>query len=291
MTMNSDLKDVLARLLGPTDERQPGDEVIRARLAALLAEGETETETLPAEIWSAYLTGQLDPEARSAVQSRLARSPGLLREAASIAGLLEEIEANPARIPQDLAAEATSMSRQVFAVSQTAMSSGLQRSLAALGLHGGRVSGIRGALDIVLGQGRQACEIVLNTAADLLQPDPGAWSFAATPALVTRSSSGASAVVEGVREADAASMTIIADRFEGSRRIEIVIQGLSAEQAPTVLVASEDDQQPPMRLEPSVEADTASGSVRLRYEVEDLPAGRYAVLIYEPDTSSSATRM
>jgi hypothetical protein len=290
MTMNNDLKDVLARLLGLTEE-QPGDEVMRARLAALLAEGETETETetLPAETWSAYLTGQLDSEARSAVQSRLARSPDLLREAASIAGLLEEVEANPARIPTDIAAEASEMSRKAFALPRTAMGSGLQRSLAALGPHGARLSGIRGALEIVLGQGRQACEIVLNTAADLLQPDPGAWSFAATPALVTRSSSGAPAVVEGVREADAASMTIIADRFEGSRRIEIVIQGLSAEQAPTVLVASEDDQQPPMRLEPSVEADTASGSVRLRYEVEDLPAGRYAVLIYEPDTSPGAT--
>jgi hypothetical protein len=288
MTMNNDLKDVLARLLGLTEE-QPGDEVMRARLAALLAEGETETETLPAEIWSAYLTGQLDPEARSAVQSRLARSPGLLRDAASIAGLLEEVEANPARIPQDLAEKAAAMSRQVFTVSQTGMSSGLQRSLAALGLHGGRVSGIRGALEIVLGQGRQACEIVLNTATDLLQPDPGAWSFAAAPALVTRSSSGAPAVVEGVREADAASMIIIADRFEGSRRIEIVIRGLSAEQAPTVLVAGEDDEQPPIRLEPSVKTDPASGSVRLLYEFEDLPAGRYAVLICEPDTSPGAT--
>ena len=286
--MNNDLKDVLARLLGLTEE-QPGDEVMRARLAALLAEDETETEVLAPEIWSAYLTGQLDPEARSAVQSRLARSPSLLREAASIAGLLEEVEANPARIPQDLAEKAAAMSRQVFAVSQTAMSSGLQRSLAAFGLHGGRVSGIRGALEIVLGQGRQACEIVLNTAADLLQPDPGAWSFAAAPALVTRSSSGAPAVVEGVREADTASMTIIADRFEGSRRIEIVIRGLSAEQAPTVLVAGEDDEQPPIRLEPSVEADPASGSVRLLYEFEDLPAGRYAVLICEPDTSPGAT--
>jgi hypothetical protein len=288
--MNNDLKDVLARLLGLTQE-QPGDEVMRARLAALLAEGETETEVLAPEIWSAHLTGQLDPEARSAVQGRLARSPSLLREAVSIAGLLEEVEANPARIPTDIAAEASEMSRKAFALPRTAMGSGLQRSLAALGLHSARVSGIRGALEIVLGQGRQACEIVLNTAADLLQPDPGAWSFAATPALVTRSSSGAPAVVEGVREADAASMTIIADRFEGSRRIEIVIQGLSAEQAPTVLVAGEDDQQPPMRLVPSIEADTASGSVRLLYEVEDLPAGRYAVLIYEPDTSSSAPRM
>ena len=180
------------------------------------------------------------------------------------------------------------MSRKAFALPRTAMGSGLQRSLAALGLHGARASGIRGALEIVLGQGRQACEIVLNTAADLLQPDPGAWSFAATPALVTRSSSGAPAVVEGVREADAASMTIIADRFEGSRRIEIVIRGISAEQAPTVLVAGEDDEQPPIRLEPSVEADPASGSVRLLYEFEDLPAGRYAVLICDPGTSPSA---
>lgn len=282
--MNNDLKDVLARLL-LTGERQPGDEILRERLAALLAEQETGTESLPAETWSAYLTGQLDDEARSAVQRRLARSPALLSEAASIARLLEDVEADPAKIPADLAAKASAIGRQAFATPGTASGSALQRSLAALGLQGGQRSSIRGALEIVLGQGRQACEIVLDTAADLLRPNPSAWLFSMAPALVTRSSSGEPAIAEAVRDADAASMIVVADHFEGSRRIEIVIRGLAPEKAPVVLVVGEDDKQPPVRLEASVETDPTSGSVRLLYEFEDLPVGRYAVLVCEPDSS------
>jgi len=288
--MNSDLKDMLSRLLDVSDlPKQPGDEIIRDRLAALFAGRESEGRNIPAETWSAYLTGQLDGEARSAVQRQLATSPSLLSEAILIARLLEEVEARPARIPIDLAAEAADIGRQAFAAPRAAASSVLQRSLAALALQGAPGSGIRGALEIVLGQGRQACEIVLDAAAGLLQPNQNAWSFSLAPALVTRSSSSEPAIAEAVRQADAAAMTVVADHFEGSRRIEIVIRGLSPEKAPVVLVVGEDDKQPLTRLVPFAETDTASGSVRLLYELEDLPAGRYAVLVCEPDASPDPT--
>lgn len=284
--MNNNLNDVLARLLGLSDAPlQPGDEVIRARLAALLAAEETATETLTTEPWSAYLSGHMEPEARAAVQRQIAASPALVHEAISLAQLLEEVEADPARIPADLAAEASVVGRRAFGIPEMEAGLGLRGSLAAMGLQGGLVSGVRGALEIILGQGRQACEIVLKEASNLIKPDPGAWSFAAVPALVTRSSSSSPAVVEGVREADAASMTVIADRFEGVRRIEVVIRGVSPEQAPTVLVADEEGTLLPVRRSPSVEA---KGSVRLLYEFEDLPAGRYVVLICEPAASPDA---
>lgn len=283
--MTNELMKILNRLFDLSETEQPADDVVRARLAALFAASETEADAagIAPETWAAYFEGQLDPEKRALVQRQIAASPALLREAVSIAELLEEVAANPAKVPADLAAEVAGISRQAFSTGNP----GLQRSLAATSLQGVLGSGVRGALEVVLGQGRQACEILLNTASELIMPASGAWSFSAAPALVTRASSGGPAIVEGVRDADAASMTVTADRFEGSRRIEIVIRDIPPEKAPIVLVSAEGGEQPPTRLDPSVATDPATGAVRLIYEFDDLPAGRYVVLICDPEKSSS----
>ena len=181
------------------------------------------------------------------MQRQIAASPALLHKAVSIADLLAEVAANPVKVPADLAAEVASISRQAFSTANPA----LQRSFAATSLQGVLGSGVRGALEIVLGQGRQACEILLNTAADLMTPASAAWSFSAAPALVTRASSSGPAVVEGVRDSDAASMTVTADRFEGSRHVEIVTRDIPPENAPIVLVSAEGEQLI-MRLDPSI---------------------------------------
>jgi hypothetical protein len=289
MTMKNEIVEFLERVLRLSDaESQPQDDAARMRLSAMLKtkEADSSAVAIAPEIWGAYLEGRLDPEQRALVQRQMAASPELA-QAASIVELLNAVAAHPATIPADLAAEVAGLSYQAFAIAPQAGGRGLRKLFESVTPQRASAGGLglRGVLEIVWGEGRQACEILIHSAADFIGPAAGAWSFAPAPAMVTRSGrSGGPAVVEGVREEDSATTTVTADRFEGSRHLEIVVRELPDGAAPVILVANDSDESPPVRLEPTVIADPGSGTFRLRYEFEELPPGRCIVGFCAPVT-------
>jgi hypothetical protein len=290
MTMKNEIVEFLERALRLSDaEPQPQDDVARMRLASMLRtkQADSSAAAIAPEIWGAYLEGRLDPEQRALVQRQMAASPELAQEAASIVELLEAVAAHPATIPADLAAEVAGLSYQAFAAAPQAGSRGLRKLFESVTPQGASAGGLglRGVLEIVWGEGRQACEILIHSAADFIGPAAGAWSFAPAPAMVTRSGqSGGPAMVEGVRDEDSAGTTVTADRFEGTRHLEIVVRELPDGAAPVILVSTDGDESPPVRLEPTVIADSGSGTFRLRYEFEELPPGRCVVGFCAPAT-------
>jgi len=186
--------------------------------------------------------------------------------------LLDQVAAHPAVVPADLAGEVAGLSRQAF-TGRTPLR-GLDRLASEQ-----HVSRLYGALGVVLGRGRQPCEILLDAAASLVAQTMDAWRFIPVPSPVTRSGPATSASAEGSRDADAASVTVSADLFDGEHRIEVVVCHFPADQAvPGVLVADEADASSTRRLKPSIEAEPG-GTLRLTYEAEDLAGGRYVVLI------------
>jgi hypothetical protein len=288
------LTELLDRVLGlsepaETSAELSADRADRAKLAAILeaAEVESPTMTLPLATWAAYLQGTLDAAQREHVLRQLAASPALAREAASMIDLLDQVTTHPAVVPPDLAAEVAGLGKLAFGAAQQIPDRGRRSLLDRLApeRRAGWESGLRGALKVVLGHGRQSCEILVEAAAGLLAPASDAWSFAPAPALVTRARSGQPALVDGVRTADGAAMTVTAEIFEGVSRIEIVLRNYPVgPAAPVILVLAEQGDAPILALEPSIEPDAPTGTFRLQYETEGLSAGDYVVLIGEPNT-------
>ena len=288
--MKNEIVAFLERVLRLSDaEPQPQDDVARMRLASTLTtkEADSSAVAIAPAIWASYLEGRLDPEQHALVQRQMAASPELAREAASIVDLLDAVAAHPVAIPADLAAEVAGLSDRAFATAQQASGRGLRKLFETMTPQGASAGGLglRGVLEIVWGEGRQACEILIHTAAEFIGPAAGIWSFAAAPAMVTRRGrSGGPAMVEGVRDEDSAATTVTADWFEGTRHLEIVVRELPAGAAPVILVANDSDESPPVRLEPTITADPGSGTFRLRYEFEELPPGRCVVGFCAPGT-------
>jgi hypothetical protein len=268
------------------------DVTARAQLAALLeaAEVEPPAETLLPATWAAYLQGTLDPAEGERVLRQLASSPALAREAASMLDLLDQVAAHPAVVPTDLTAEVAGLGKPAFGAAERLPGRGRRHILDRLApeRRASWKAGLRGALKVVLGHGRQSCEIVVEAAADLLASASDAWTFAPAPALITRTRSGRPAVVDGVRSADAAAMTVTAEEFEGVRRIEIVLRNYPVGQpVPIIVIADEHGDAPILALDPSIEPDFLTGTLRLQYETEGLAAGDYVVLIGAPNSPQS----
>jgi len=287
------LTELLDRVLGqpgPTEstaEHRDGV-TVRAQLAAMVeaAEGDSPPRTLPLATWAAYLQGTLDSAERERVQHQIGASPALAREAASMLDLLVQAAAHAAVVPADLAAEIAGLGTPAFGTAERAPGRGRRNILDGLApeRRAGWEAGLRGALKVVLGRGRESCEILVEVAADLLASASDAWSFAPAPALVTRTRSGQPAVIDGVRTADGAAMTVTAEVFEGVRRIEIVLRNYPVgPPVPIILVADEHGAVPMLSLDPSIEPDASTGTLRVQYETEGLPAGDYVILIGEPN--------
>jgi hypothetical protein len=291
------LTELLDSVLGLSEPAEAlagpgGDEAVRAQLAALLdaAGGDEPARALPPAIWAAYLQGRLDTAERERVLRQIAASPALAREAVSMIELLDQVAAHPAVVPAELVVEVAGLGKPAFDAAERLPDRGRRSILDRLApeRRAGWEAGLRGALKVVLGQGRQSCEIVVEAAADLLASASDAWSFAPQPALVTRTRSGRPAVVDGVRSADGAAMTVTAEEFEGVRRIEIVLRHYPAGQpVPIILVADEHGDAPMLALDPSIEPDLSTGTLRIHYEAEGLAAGDYVVLIGEPNNPQS----